>query len=146
MNNAILHISDLHFVLPIENAKTRFCQDFEKTFIDSCKAAESKNDIKIKYLVISGDIANNSKEKEYEKALSFLNKLISEIKIDINNVLICPGNHDISWPALETAIEELSITDENKVFEEHDIKFKHFILFYFMRNSLKVLGKNLIPN
>ncbi|MDX9694205.1 MAG: metallophosphoesterase [Bacteroidales bacterium] len=143
MSSAILHISDLHFVLPIDNAKTRYNDDFETTFIKSCKIAESKHKIKIKYLVVSGDIANTSKEKEYQKAFSFLKKIIGEIKIDFKNVLICPGNHDISWAALDTTIEELSIGDNQKVYEQHEVKFKFFKSFY--DNFFSTIGKTFDP-
>ena len=96
MNNAILHISDLHFSSNIDI--TRFDNNFQNKFIETLKAI---TDFKIKYLVITGDIANLSDETEYNTAKTFLDVIVSSLDINKMNVIICPGNHDISYPELD---------------------------------------------
>lgn len=128
MSNAILHISDLHFVLDKEERlrKTRFDNNFQNKFIESLK--KIKNDT-IKYLVVTGDISDTSADKEYSKALSFLKKIVSDLKIEKKNVIICPGNHDISWTELTNVAEKEDIED-SKLYTKQKEKFTRFAKFY----------------
>ena len=75
MSINILHISDLHFVTKADKDKTRYSESFVECFIN-----EFKN-IRIDYLIVSGDIADKSKEMEYKTASEFLNKVVSDLKI-----------------------------------------------------------------
>lgn len=128
MSNAILHISDLHFVLDKEErkSKTRFDENFQKIFIDAL--IKIKNDT-IKYLVVTGDIADTSADKEYSKALTFLNKIANELEIEKKNIIICPGNHDISWTELAKIAENEDIED-SQLYTKQKEKFAHFTKFY----------------
>ena len=124
MNNAILHISDLHFVVAAYKSKSRFDDNFQKKFLESI---ENKG---IKYLVVTGDIADTSSEKEYEKALKFLIAIKDRLQLDENNIILCPGNHDVSWPELEKLVIEESVTDLTKIYEKQTEKFTYFSKFY----------------
>lgn len=125
MNNSILHISDLHFVTNAEQSKTRFDSTFQERFIN---AISDKN---IKYLVVSGDIADKGKKNQYDIALKFLNTLVDILRLDKKNVLLCLGNHDIDWKELEKVIDEKDI-EEEKLKEIHKSveKYMNFKNFY----------------
>lgn len=105
MSINILHVSDLHFVTEADKDKTRYCDSFEEEFIDEFK------DVKIDYLIITGDIADKSKEMEYVSASKFLNKVVSKLQLPKKNVLICMGNHDIFWRKLEDIADKEGTKD-----------------------------------
>lgn len=126
MSINILHISDLHFGTNSQNDKesTRYCDDYVRTFIDKLK--ESK-ELQPNYVIVSGDIANASVDMEYEKAIKFLNTIVKELDIPKKNVLICMGNHDISWDILKDK-ERGGIADKD-LFKENS-KYDNFKKFY----------------
>jgi 3',5'-cyclic AMP phosphodiesterase CpdA len=138
MNNAILHISDLHFVLKAYKSKNRFDDNFQNKFLESI---ENKG---IKYLVITGDIADTSAEKEYKQALIFLTSIEKRLCLDKKNIILCPGNHDVSWPELNKLVSEESVTDLTKIYENQAEKFTHFSKFYSdFYNNEKKFNENL---
>lgn len=123
MSINILHISDLHFGTNSQKDKesTRYCEDFVSSFISQF------DDTKIDYLIVSGDIANKSATMEYKKAQEFLNKVVKDLKISKDKVVICMGNHDISWDEL-VKIEDKG-TREDELYKERS-KYKNFKKFY----------------
>ena len=54
-------------------------------------------------LIVSGDIAEQARESEYELAIGWLNKVAAELaphadlRADDPRVLLVPGNHDVNW-------------------------------------------------
>lgn len=141
MNNAILHISDLHFVTNSEISSTRFDERFCDQFINTTLHQG------IKYLVVTGDISNKAREKEYEKALAFLNKVVDKLKLDKKNVMLCLGNHDISWRELDDIIYNEDISEEDKKeIHKREEKYRYFKEFYnkFYNNSKEFCGKTAI--
>lgn len=120
MSLNILHISDLHFVTKADKDKSRYSNSFVENFIGEF------TDLKIDYLIVSGDIADKSKELEYKTASEFLNKVVLDLQIHKENVLICMGNHDISWRELE------DIADKNGTKDLHlrKEKYNNFEKFY----------------
>ncbi|MFM7834773.1 MAG: hypothetical protein ACKPJD_23500, partial [Planctomycetaceae bacterium] len=47
-------------------------------------------------VVISGDIGWKGIDADYEQAQAWLSSLLSKIGVTSENVLVCPGNHDIN--------------------------------------------------
>ena len=91
----ILHLSDLHF----DN----------DTFADVWRS-QLETDLKkeldirrLEYLVISGDVANYSTEKEYDAAFAMVDGLVKRFGLDASRVVIVPGNHDLNWELSEEA-------------------------------------------
>lgn len=131
MKNTILHISDLHFVAKYEReGNSKFDDSFKLRFIRDLEKGLVKNSLKIKYLIISGDVANEGEEREYKEALLFLNELQKKFKIKKENILICPGNHDITWDALRKKLDKLPEGKMKEAHTYHDVKFQCFKSFY----------------
>lgn len=100
----ILHLSDIH-ITKEEEASLYYAQ--LKT--DLTNELSINN---IDYLVVSGDIANNSEPSEYTAAFeNLISMLMKEFKIDSNKIIIVPGNHDINW--------DLSADAYNKHIPQH---------------------------
>lgn len=68
------------------------------------------------FLIIAGDITNQSNLIEYDCGSKFLNKLVTELKIDLSKVIFVPGNHDVDWSVLEG---KTIYTDEKPLRRSH---------------------------
>lgn len=91
----ILHISDSH----LENKSQA---DIYKTQLE----IDLKNEMKInqlKFLVISGDIANKSTKEEYLAAFTMVDHIVKRFALDSSQIIIAPGNHDLNWDLSEEA-------------------------------------------
>jgi small GTP-binding protein len=91
----ILHLSDLHFT--------------DDTFADVWRS-QLETDLKqelgvlrLEYLIISGDVANYSTEKEYDVAFAMVDGLVKRFGLDASRVVVVPGNHDLNWDLSEEA-------------------------------------------
>lgn len=143
MSINILHISDLHFGTDSEDDKaaTRYSEDYVDCFLNQIK----EKDQNINYIIVSGDIANASVQMEYEKASQFLNKIVSELHISKNNVLICMGNHDISWDILKEkercGIKNEDLSKENSKYDN----FKEFYNSFYNEDDNQIRQFNTDP-
>lgn len=148
MRNIILHISDLHVSLDkkydgtIKNHDSYLSateddknMSYIECFIKFVK--EETKDCKI-YFLITGDISDWGEQNEFTFALKYLNKIVEELSIDKNNILLVPGDHDVNRRSLETLIAENS---QCTIEEKNKIKFKNFCEFY-----QNFLGKSFDPN
>lgn len=137
MNDIIIHISDLH----ITDSTGTFGKVNKYTFLSS--KDEELNFVlidsmieKIKqyeygncYLIITGDITNIAEEKEFDIAYKLLDKLIVDLKLDTNNVLLIPGDHEIYRLGVLNA---LKLPDNNGKmgYELNKDKYLNFSPFY----------------
>ena len=99
----ILHLSDLHFGTP-ENA----------TLWSNQLAEDLRNDINIPHLdalILSGDIANYSYSEEYQAAAQFLDNLRQDFPLNPEQIILVPGNHDISWKLAKQAYKLIDRND-----------------------------------
>ena len=48
-------------------------------------------------VVVTGDVAETARPREYEDAAAFLGALAQEIELAPRRFVFCPGNHDVSW-------------------------------------------------
>jgi predicted MPP superfamily phosphohydrolase len=88
-NIHILHLSDLH-------CEDSACSDLYRAQLETDLIREL-GVRRLEYVVISGDIANRSIEKEYRVAFSMLDSLVKHFGLDSSRIIIVPGNHDVNW-------------------------------------------------
>ena len=112
----IVHISDLHFGTENSEVVNHLIDDI--------------NDFKPDVVVVSGDLTQRAKTKEFIKAESFLKKL------EYHTVVI-PGNHDIPlyniWDRIVNPFKKY-----DKYFEETDR--------YYSDDKLEIIGLNSVRN
>lgn len=82
----IIHISDFHF-----GSSETISSQFENRFISFITSLNNPDLI----ILITGDIIYKGNNSGYETAIMFINKIHSDCHIKRNNILLCPGNHDI---------------------------------------------------
>lgn len=93
-DNVILHLSDLHFGYDENQQKKADREIVLKELIDILSQQES--DWKPTIVCISGDIAWSAKKSDYKAAGKWFKKLFKTLDITNENVVICPGNHDVN--------------------------------------------------
>jgi len=97
----ICHISDIHlgdfYYSPddVSSSKGKYRILFY--------LADFIKDRKPDFLFISGDITSKAEKESFKIFQEYLNTLIKdkENSINLNNVIILPGNHDLYWPRTE---------------------------------------------
>ena len=145
---AIIHISDLHVMLhteengepiksvlksmlttdPYKKVKgEEYLKKIAKHILDNYKGFEL-------YLIITGDITDHGLKDEFDYAIDFINLLIKQLKINLNNVLLIPGDHDVNWFDCKTAF--LNDSKKKKDFEYTE-KYKQFYDFYLKFKKLE---------
>lgn len=102
----VLHFSDPQFGPYLREELTRSLLDH---------AEEIRREQGIDLVVVTGDIAEFSKPKEYAKALAFFEALASRLELDRARILFVPGNHDVSWSRYESYQRECEERDEDPV-------------------------------
>jgi predicted MPP superfamily phosphohydrolase len=89
-----LHLSDLHLT-SIENKGPveAFNQDLvTRSLIDAVGALE----LPIDFIIITGDIARNGQDQEYDVCEIFCRELLNTTRLNPEQLFIVPGNHDVA--------------------------------------------------
>ena len=94
----ILHISDLHFGQAHAFGKRLSAEDLVKLFLGELEQSRRPN-----LLVISGDIANHGEEVEFARGRQFIEMLMQYLSIEVDRLVLCPGNHDVFQRESESA-------------------------------------------
>ena len=149
---AILHLSDIHICCQGDESF-----DFGVVFdplIDRIKDDREKRRIDVEFVFLTGDIAFQGIEEEYDIAAKYLNRLMEELDLPTEHLFIVPGNHDVNrklyrpsdFPSYQ------SMRDLNKELENTDFRsdlFKGQQAYFDFIDSLfphlTALNENLIP-
>jgi 3',5'-cyclic AMP phosphodiesterase CpdA len=91
----LLHLSDLHFAT----------HDQATIFYAQLAADLRQQGIadRLDALVVSGDLVNRAEPREYDAARFFLEQLMSGFNLAPHQVVLVPGNHDVSWDLSKAA-------------------------------------------
>lgn len=88
----ILHLSDFHFGGENQDHAVKA----SKSFLYSLKSgAFFDQSREIDFVVITGDFTNKGDVDGFVKASEFLSELSALLKVRRENVIVCPGNHDL---------------------------------------------------
>ena len=138
----IMQLSDLHFGIS-DNPKNfdgghhfKNRQSVEESFLKSFNSIP--DDWKPDILVITGDIAFEGKTADYEKAKDFLTKFLNldGQKIQNNDIVICPGNHDVYINSREIK-KPLARLKKDKLLSEHSSEeMPHILTPDFVQNYI----------
>lgn len=148
MNSIILHISDLHVSLESKYDGTpKVHNSFLSTSSDDSNMAYLECFIsfirplcasKKVYLLVTGDITDWGEQLEFEHALIYLSRIVKELGIHSENILVVPGDHDINRRDLETLMAK---NPEASLKEKNIAKFTNYSVFI---NNF--LNKEFDPN
>lgn len=151
MKKAFIHISDLHVTAAV-NEKGEKSKKVENVWlntdnndqINSCYINTFCNFIKENYkdrefyLLITGDITNQSDEIEYDFAQKYISDILTQLGISANNLLIVPGDHDVNrYECRKAFMEGREINPSKKPCNYNEEKYCYFSSFYEKIKSKK---------
>ncbi len=115
----LLHLSDLHFG-PHSRFVSRNPAHLGKTFHQALDEARKRRDLpeKIDVVLVTGDVAESGKPKEFEFGRQFLTALAGELGLEHRRFVFVPGNHDISWPLCKKVAAE----QEDEEFDDAELR------------------------
>lgn len=110
MSHTYIHLSDIHFGQ--EKGGDLYIHDDikEQILTDAREFVIGLGNGKADGIIVSGDIAFAGKQKEYESAGKWLDRLTAAAGCDVTDVQVVPGNHDIDRDKI-TAITQNTIDD-----------------------------------
>ena len=86
-----LHLSDLHF------GRDRYNEDVViNSFFEDIEKQRAERNFLLDFIFITGDITFSGQKHEFDLAKAFIDKLSSTTSVPLDNIIIVPGNHDIS--------------------------------------------------
>ena len=109
----LLHLSDLHFG-PHSRFQGEDPRKLGERFFADLKAACQQLPIspKVDLVVVTGDLVETGRVKEFQDAEAFLTGLAGAMGIEHGRFVFVPGNHDISWPKCKIAEQEHELDEE----------------------------------
>ena len=131
---SILHLSDIHFGRPSYSWKYAKKENVLNSLIE--KISNLGDSWMPNIVVVSGDVGWSGSREDYELAEEWFQRLMSEINISGNNLIFCPGNHDInrSYAKFYTVPNDIYSADEllgdvKNLIRNYTLPFQEFISF-----------------
>lgn len=100
----LLHLSDTQFGRhhrfgsPASDDPNESFDTLLSRLIDDLKALQKDPGLNPQVVLLTGDLAEEGKKKEYLDVLSLADGLAKHLNIPRRQVVMIPGNHDINWP------------------------------------------------
>ena len=99
-SDVILHLSDVHFATSHHRAKHIWKLESERqrkdlSLVDAITSALAGRTVGL--LVVSGDFTFVGAQDEYEEAAASIVRLLGNLDLSADHVVVVPGNHDIQW-------------------------------------------------
>lgn len=131
----ILHLSDIHFgVEPkLEDNITSTALARRENFLNELinYISEIEDEWKPDIVVLTGDLGWSGIDSDYKQAGEWLDKLLETLKLTRNNLVICPGNHDINRKRAKcyARTNDPAVADELLAIENTDEMIRPFEAF-----------------
>ena len=146
-----IHLSDIHFGKKIDGTEMhRFRagrsilgdqRSLVEHIVDEC-INEQQDNVGI-FIIISGDIAFQANHDEYKHALSFVQNLITKMRLSPEQIVIVPGNHDVNWKLSDHEISQRF--DEFLMFVKDVFDHKFETLYPFVKWDFGVRSPRPTP-
>lgn len=96
----VLHLSDIHFGIEPKTEDNITSTALARRDNVLSELLDYVGDIedgwKPKLVVLTGDLGWSGIDSDYTQAAQWLDKLLQTLKLTKNDIIICPGNHDIN--------------------------------------------------
>lgn len=107
-------ISDLHIgklarakdLCPNEKDGPTVDNTYQQKFFDFI---DQNDDIFSDYLIIPGDVTNESQFEEIKLASEFISTIARKLKVSDDKIIFVPGNHDVDWKVLKIGNDPLRL-------------------------------------
>ncbi|MEK6303656.1 MAG: metallophosphoesterase [Acidobacteriota bacterium] len=127
-SNTILHITDPHFTIGKHRSQHVWRLESEvsqgkATLAEAIK--DALNETKVGLIIVTGDLTFTGETVEFDEARTSLIRLLGLLDLDLDRLVVVPGNHDIRWTQQKPYNENAS------VLEAPDEARKNYRKFYF---------------
>ncbi|MBP2619096.1 metallophosphoesterase [Chryseobacterium jejuense] len=152
-NPIIIHISDLHISdhteifkeknknsLLSSNLSDPANNSFIEKFISTIKKDFPDSDLN---LLITGDISNIAEKIEYDAAIVYINKIINDLSIPKEKILLLPGDHDVHRDSIKNLLRDNSSPTNEEI---NKVKFSNFSELYSQIMGYEFSHNDLIVN
>lgn len=102
-----VHLSDLHFRAGTEPLAEREAA-LRDQLLKDIPSVVALADGKLEAVLITGDLARSGQRSEYDAARDWLDELCRLLDLHETSTLMCPGNHDVDWGALDLSRRTLN--------------------------------------
>lgn len=140
--DTILHISDPHFATGKHRSKHIWALESETsgrkarpTLAEAISLALNKKPVGL--ILITGDLTFTGEEEEFGEAATSITRLLGNLNLDKDRLVIIPGNHDIRWTKMDDYDPKAKITEAP---EEAKKTTRVFI-----KSSLDIIPTRLYP-
>ena len=104
-----LHLSDLHLGRDTYNESIVM-----EKLLEDIKEQIANNQIELDFIFITGDLTFSGRKEEFKYVEEFLNKLSEVCLIDKENIIVVPGNHDVTRSDISVMTKESRSCIENR--------------------------------
>lgn len=145
-SNTILHLTDPHFSLGDERGRHVWRleneeEDSRPSLSQAVMNAVEMNKRQVGLVIVTGDLTFKGHPKEFDAAENALRQLLMRLKLDKNNLVVIPGNHDIVWAKGEETYKENARVDvAPEAARENYVAF-HTKLFGYAPNDYLSMGR-----
>ncbi len=101
----------------------------------------------IHLVIVTGDVAETAKPKEFDQGVDFLESLAGELGLETRWFVFVPGNHDVSWPEckkIAAAQEEEEFGEDELRRRMDEVKFRRYQ--EFLHKYYGIIDLNKLPN
>nr|WP_298720562.1 metallophosphoesterase [uncultured Steroidobacter sp.] len=124
----ILHVSDLHHGRFYGFASTA---EFLARFENALKHAKEDRELWPDLIVATGDLSSIAEPWEFSEAAQTLQEMLTLAKLPPERLIVCPGNHDVSWSETQRAYDggppDRTPADRRRAAQSTPSKLKHFL-------------------
>ena len=92
----VLHLSDLHFASPKQQLRYDQGRSLRTLAEDLTRIRMEHGTGSVQAVVVTGDMVYKARAQGFVGALSFLQDLSAQLRLETGRVVIVPGNHDIN--------------------------------------------------
>lgn len=127
-SNTILHITDPHFAIGKHRSQHVWRLESEPARGKASLAEAIKdalNQSKVGLVIVTGDLTFTGEAGEFDEARKSLRLLLGLLDLDLDRLVVVPGNHDIRWTTEESYEENASVR------EAPDDARRNYEKFYF---------------
>lgn len=149
----ILHITDLHFDTR-DKSQSQHVWNLETDDADGGGDgtlghkifSALPKDVKIGAVIVTGDLTFVGSEEEFNEAYIFLTKLLGQLDLDADHLIVVPGNHDIQWSTDKVYVEGAEVRNAPEEAKKNYKKFYEKMFRHPPSTHLSMGRRWLLPS
>jgi 3',5'-cyclic AMP phosphodiesterase CpdA len=97
-------------------------------------------------VIVTGDLTYLGSSEEFNEAIAFLARLLGQLDLSVDNLVVIPGNHDIRWTTEETYKDDALVNNAPAAAKANYKKFYRTFFHHDADERLAMGRRYLLPN